>query len=106
MEFIDLYATIGKENISYNDLTWKRLDLAKDWEQTNIDATSLADFRKRLEGDEEYCLNYLIAKLGFDYKDDTAFNMGLSILTSKDLVTTDKHHVTEYICQMHKSLNP
>ena len=81
-------------------------DLSKDWGQTNIDATGLADFRKRLEADEVYTLNYLIAKLGFNYKDTTNFNYGLNILTEIDLVTTTKHHTAEYICQMHLSLNP
>lgn len=72
---------------------------------TDLDATTLATFRKTLEADETYALNYLVSKLGFDPTDNAQFNQGVAVLTSKDLVTTPKHHVGVYFCQMHFSLS-
>ena len=48
--------------------------MAADYDVTDLDATSLADFRKRLEADETYTLNYLVAKLGFDPTDSAQFD--------------------------------
>lgn len=69
MEYLNLQATIGKTSVSYSDLDFFSVDMAADYEVTDLDATSLADFRKRLEADETYTLNYLVAKLGFDPTD-------------------------------------
>jgi hypothetical protein len=98
MEFLNLQATIGKSSVSYSDLEFHSVNMAKDYNVTDLDATSLATFRKTLESDETYTLNYLISKLGFDPTDAAQFNQGVAVLTSIDLVTTSKHHVGEYLC--------
>ena len=68
MEFLDLNTTLGKSSVLYEDLTWNTVDFANDWGLTQLDATSLATFRKRLEDNgEDYTNNYLVAKLGFNY---------------------------------------
>jgi hypothetical protein len=105
MEFLNIQSTIGKSGLSYSDLDFNSFDLAKDWGQATIDSTGLADFRKRLEIDETYTLNYLVSKLGFNPSDGLQLNQGLKILTDYDLVTTSKHHTGEYLCLMHYSLN-
>jgi len=71
MEFLDLNPTYGKDFVEYDDLTWWHVDFASMWNVTDIDPTSLASFRKRLEADDDLTLNYLIAKLGFDFNDAT-----------------------------------
>ena len=66
MEFLNIQSTIGKSGLSYADLDFNSFDLEKDWGQATIDPIGLADFRKRLEVDEAYTLNYLVSKLGFN----------------------------------------
>ena len=97
MEFLNIQSTIGKTGLSYSDLDFNSFDLTS-WGQKTIDPVGLADFRKRLELDETYTLNYLVSKLGFNPSDGAQFNQGLAILTEFDLVTTSKHHTGEYIC--------
>jgi len=92
--------------VSYSDIDFYSVDMAADYDVTDLDATSLADFRKRLEADETYTLNYLVAKLGFDPTDSAQFDQGVAVLTDINLVTTKKHHVGEYLCQMHYSITP
>lgn len=79
--------------------------MASDFNVDALDAASLAAFRKRLEADETYTLNYLVTKLGFNPNDQSQFDQGLAILTDMDVVTTTKHHVGEYLCLMHQSLS-
>ena len=69
IEYLNLQATIGKSSVSYSDLEFLTFDLASDYTVTSLDATSLATFRKALEADETYTLNYLVKKLGFDPND-------------------------------------
>lgn len=70
MEFLNLQATLGQDSVAYAEIDWWSVDFSKMWDVTDIDATSLATFRKRLEDDEDYTLNYLVSKLGFDYTDE------------------------------------
>lgn len=106
MEFLNLQATYGHDSVAFDEIEWWSVDFSEMWGLTDIDATSLATFRKRLEDDQDYTLNYLVSKLGFDYNDPAQYQQGMDILTDADLVTTNKHHVGEYICQMHKSITP
>lgn len=106
MEFLNVQATIGKSGLSYSDLEFNSFDLAKDWSQTTIDPIGLDDFRKRLEADNNYTLNYLVSKLGFNPRDGPQFRQGLQILTDYDVVTRFKHRTGKYLCLMHYSLNP
>lgn len=69
IEYLNLQATIGKSSVSYSDLEFLTFDLASDYNVTSLDATSLATFRKALEADETYTLNYLVKKLGFNPND-------------------------------------
>ena len=98
MEFLNLQATIGKSSVSYSDLDFYSVNMAEDYNVTDLDSTTLAKFGKTLEADETYALNYLVSKLGFDPTEKTQFNQGVAVLTSKDLVTASKHHVGEYFC--------
>jgi hypothetical protein len=52
--------------VSYTDAKWFSVDFAKSYAVTTITPDSLAAFRKILEADESYTLNYLVSKLGFD----------------------------------------
>ena len=72
--------------------------MATDFNLDALDATSLATFRKVLEADEAYTLDYLVTKLGFNPRDSSQFDQGVAILTDIDLITTTKHHVGEYLC--------
>ena len=76
------------------------------WNVSALDATSLATFRKFIEPDEAYTLNYLVSKLGFDYNDPVQKTLGTNALTSIDVVTTKAHHTGEYLCLMHYSVTP
>jgi hypothetical protein len=105
MEFLNLETTIGKSAVAYSDLEFLSVDMAKDFNVDSLDPSSLATFRKILEADEAYTLNYLVTKLGFNPNDSSQFSQGVAILTEIDLVTTTKHHVGEYLCQMHYSLS-
>lgn len=55
--------------MSYGDLEFLTLDMAVDYNVTNLDGASLSAFRKILEADEAYGLNYLVKKLGFNPND-------------------------------------
>lgn len=48
--------------------------MATDFNLDALDATSLATFRKVLEADEAYTLDYLVTKLGFNPKDSSQFD--------------------------------
>lgn len=106
MEFLNLNATIGKSSVSYEDAEFLSVNFATDFGLVDLDATSLSTFRKVLEADETFTLNYLVAKLGFDSTDSAQFDQAVKLLTDIDLVTTTKHHTGEYICQMHFSITP
>jgi len=66
LEFLNLNDTYGKTKVDYSDAKWFSVDFAKRFSVTSLDPTSLATFRKVLEADESYTLDYLVAKLGFD----------------------------------------
>jgi hypothetical protein len=74
IEFLNLQDTIGKSSVTYSDLEFLSLNMATDYNVSNLDAASLATFRKALEADEAYALNYLVNKLGFDPKDSSQFD--------------------------------
>lgn len=69
IEFLNIQATIGKASVNYSDLEFLSVDFATDFNIDTLDATSLSTFRKTLEADESYTLDYLITKLGFNPKD-------------------------------------
>jgi hypothetical protein len=69
MEFLNLQATIGKSSVSYSDLEFLSVDMASDFNVDALDAASLATFRKVIEADEAYALDYLVTKLGFNPND-------------------------------------
>lgn len=66
---MNLNDTYGKTKINYTDAKWFSVDYAKRYSVTTITPDSLASFRKILEADESYTLDYLVAKLGFDPTD-------------------------------------
>lgn len=106
MEFLNIEKTFGMETVTASDLEWWHMDWASQWGLTDIDATSISEFRKFLEADEPTCVDYLVSKLGFDYNDSAQYTRGVNVLTDVDLITTTAHHTYEYICQMHKSITP
>lgn len=46
MQFLNLDDTIGQTSVSYDSLTWNPLDFSADWGLAQLDAASLANFRK------------------------------------------------------------
>ena len=44
--------------------------------------------------------------MGFNANDEEEVQMAYDVLIDKDLISSKKHKVGEYICQMHKSLDP
>ena len=106
MEFININDTLGKASVAYSDLKFYSVDMKTMWNVSALDATSLATFRKFIEPDEAYTLNYLVSKLGFDYNDPVQKTLGINALTSIDVVTTKAHHTGEYLCLMHYSVTP
>ena len=75
MEFLNLNATIGNESFTPADADWWSVDFASAFNLTMLDPSSLATFRKFLEApeNEEFTVNYLVSKLGFDPSDPTQF---------------------------------
>ena len=51
IEYLNLQATIGKSTVNYSDLDFLSLNMATDYNVSNLDAASLATFRKALEAD-------------------------------------------------------
>merc|ERR1712179_402482 len=82
-------------------------DLAKDFGFSDLSGKGLADLRKYLEDSNNFdqALNYLVSKIGFNPQDQDQFDTGIAIYADKDLVTTKKHKIGEFICQMHKSMS-
>ena len=74
-----------------------------DYGVTELTASALSDFRKRLEDDDSMALEYLTRKMGFDARDETETNMAYDVYKDKDLLSNKKLKTGEYICQMHKS---
>ena len=42
--------------------------------------------------------------MGFDPDDEAQVDQAMAIYNDKDLVTTKKRKIGEYLCQMHKSI--
>jgi len=106
MEFLNLEKTLGGTTTpAYSNLEWFSLDLASKFGLNALDATSLAAFRKHLEADKSFALDYIVAKLGFNPADATQAQRGLDLMAKKDLITSSKHKTGEFICQMHKSIS-
>lgn len=101
-EFMDLYQQYGASSVSYDEVKWLSLPMS-DYGVTEITATALSDFRKRLEDDDDMTREYLVRKLGFNAQDETETNMAYDVLKDKDLLSEKKLKTGEYICQMHKS---
>ena len=77
-----------------------------DYGVTSLSGKALADFRKRLEDDQDMALEYLVRKMGFDHTSDTETEMAYDVYKDKDLISNKKLKTGEYICEMHKSLTP
>ena len=104
LEFLDLDATFGKQSVAYADAKWWSVNYAKDYGVVELTADSLAEFYGRLASqDEDATLDYLIAKLGFNYNDSQQRQQGIDLLADKDIITTTKYHVGEFLCLMKHS---
>ena len=67
MEFLDLEDTIGLTDIpAYEDLTFRSLDLKKDFGLKDLTPDGMSEFTASLEADWEVSIEYALAKLGFD----------------------------------------
>ena len=67
-------------------------------------AVSLADFRQILSSDQTLTLNYLVAKLGFDYSDPYQYEQGIALLAEEGLIEETTNDPLEAICQIYRSL--
>jgi hypothetical protein len=65
---------------------------------------ALADWRKRLEADNNMTLDYLVRKVGFNPLIPSEYSAAMAIYSSEKLVTKS-NDTTCFICQMHKSLS-
>lgn len=106
-EFIDVNALSGKSSASYDDLKFLSFDLAADLGFSDLSPDGLSDLRKFLEDSNNYdkAIEYLVRKMGFDANDDDQVEQALAWYIDKDLVTTSKHKIGEFLCQMHKSIS-
>ena len=103
-EFLDLDATFGKTSVPYSEAKFWSVDYAQQYGLQMLDGASVHNFYTTLKNQsEDDTLNYLIAKIGFDPADPTQRDQALAIYEGKDLVTSSKHHVGEYLCLMSHS---
>jgi hypothetical protein len=104
MEFLDLDYTIGKQSVPYSEAKFWTVDYAKDYGVTDLTPDSLANFYDVLSSqDEGITLNYLISKLGLNPEDSQQRQQGIDLLSKKDIITSNKHHVGEFLCLMKHS---
>ena len=105
MEFIDIQGVESKASLSYSDLNFRSFDLAKDFGFSDISGNGLAELRKYLEDPANYdqAIRYLVTKVGFNPDIPAEFDRAIGIYTEMDLVSSKKHKIGEFLCQMHKS---
>jgi hypothetical protein len=102
-EFLDLGLTYGSKTIP-KDLTFYTLDFDAMYGVSEISPVSLADWRKRLEADNDMTLDYLVRKVGFNPLIPSEYSAAMAIYSDEKLVTKSSD-TTCFICQMHKSLS-
>ena len=102
-EFLDLNPTFGSATVPSN-LTFYSLDFASLYQVTKIDPIGLADWRKRLEADNNLALDYLVRQVGFNPKSSSENSQAMKIYTSDEKLVTGTN-VLCFICQMHKSIS-
>lgn len=102
-EFLDLNPTFGSTNVPAN-LTFMSLDFAAQYGVTQIDATSLAAFRKRIEADVKLAHDYMVRQVGFNPADSVEYAQAMAIYSDEKLVTSSGD-VTAFLCEMHKSIS-
>lgn len=75
LEFVNIGSTLGNKDFTYADAEWWSVDYTQDFNLPQVDPTSLATFRKYLEdpANQDYALNYLVSKLGFNPNDSTQY---------------------------------
>ena len=75
LEFVNIGPTLGNKDFKYADAEWWSVDYTQDFNLSQVDPTSLATFRKYLEdpANQDYALNYLVSKLGFNPNDMTQY---------------------------------
>ena len=80
--------------------------MASDFAVESLTGEALSEFRKALEDSDNYdwAIEYLVRKMGFDANDSDQVDQAMAIYNDKDLVTTSKRKIGEFICQMHKSI--
>jgi len=78
MEFLDLNPTFGLLKVP-TSLTFYSIDFASKYSLTNIDALSLADFRKRLEADNNTANDYLVRTIGFNPSNSSEYNQAMLV---------------------------
>jgi len=108
MTFLDLSKYIGSEWSqvpAFNEVDWLYVDFAAKYGLKQLDAGSMADFRKVLDADHDTYMSYLVSKLGFDENDSSEYDAAVAILTDKDLITSSKHKTDEASCLMHQNLS-
>lgn len=102
-EFLDLNPTFGSSTVPSN-LTFYSLDFASLYDVKTIDPAALAEFRKRLEADNNLTLDFLVRQVGFNPKDSKENAQAMSIYKSDEKLVTSSGNPLCFICEMHKSI--
>lgn len=102
-EFLDLQKTYGSTTIP-TDLTFYPLDFDAMYDVSEITPLALADWRKRLEADNNMTLDYLVRKVGFNPTIPSEYSTAMAIYASEGLVTSKDDYAC-FLCQMHKSIS-
>ena len=94
--------------MEFADLTFKSLDLSAKYGLKDLTAEGIREFRKFLEKPENYevAMDYLISKLGFNPDDSDEIDQALDWYKKKELMTGDDLRIDNYLCLMHKSIDP
>lgn len=95
-EFLDLGLTYGSKTIP-TDLTFYSLDFDAMYSVSEITPVGLADWRKRLEADNDMTLDYLVRKVGFNPLIPSEYSAAMAIYSDEKLVTSSSD-TTCFIC--------
>ena len=89
-------------------MTFKSVDLSAEYGLKDLTPEGIREFRKFLADPQNYdvAMNYLVSKLGFNPDDPNETDQALDWYTKKELVTGDDRRIDNYLCLMHKSIDP
>ena len=108
MLFIDLDSTLGWTSIpdDISKIPSHLVDYAMAFGLKDLTASSLSDFKNKLENDDDITYDYMIAKAGYNPNDSLDYSKGVIVNVDVfGLLTSNKGKTYRYICLMHKNQN-